>query len=206
SPCPSGPGTTCTSSQPSSPHWSRICLVAWTISGTVAYSQRVMAPILRTTRRGRRPVTSRLGSGLLLRGRGAEHRPAVGATARPGRRPASADLLGDLVSGHIVQRGPPGLHRWRPAQQRPPFPFGHPAPDSVLDAVVQRVHEALQPYRTLETDLSGLPLRGPLDEQLVRRTLGARSPQGPLLIELGVHAPPLYTERLSCQGPSLATS
>ena len=30
-----------TSSQPSSPHWSRICLVAWVSSGTVAYSQRV---------------------------------------------------------------------------------------------------------------------------------------------------------------------
>src|SRR5215213_8197152 len=29
---------TWTSSQPSSPHWSRICLVACTIRGTVAYS------------------------------------------------------------------------------------------------------------------------------------------------------------------------
>ena len=36
--CRPGPVTTCTSSQPSSPHWSRICLVACTISGTVAYS------------------------------------------------------------------------------------------------------------------------------------------------------------------------
>src|SRR3954464_10064249 len=33
-----GPGTTWTSSQPSSPQVSRICLVAWTSSGTVAYS------------------------------------------------------------------------------------------------------------------------------------------------------------------------
>src|SRR5829696_2816352 len=38
---PVGPGSTETSSQPSSPHWSRICLVACVSSGTVAYSQRV---------------------------------------------------------------------------------------------------------------------------------------------------------------------
>mgnify|MGYP006889608742 CR=1 FL=1 len=31
-----GPVITWTSSQPSSPHWSRICLVTWSISGTVA--------------------------------------------------------------------------------------------------------------------------------------------------------------------------
>src|SRR5665647_2599107 len=40
-PLPSGPGITWTSSQPSAPHWSRIALVACTMSGTVAYSQRV---------------------------------------------------------------------------------------------------------------------------------------------------------------------
>src|SRR5699024_9180986 len=165
-----------------------------------------MAPILRTPRRGRRPVASRLGNGLLCRCRGAEYRPALGATARSRRGPASADLRGDLVPVHIIERGPPGLHRRRTAQQRPTFPFGHPAPDAVLDAVVLAIHQALQPYRTGETDLSGLPLRGPLDAQLVRRTLGARGPQGPLLIELGVHSPPLYTERLVYQGPSLATS
>src|SRR6185437_12431228 len=38
---PVGPGSTETSSQPSAPHWSRICLVAWVNSGTVAYSQVV---------------------------------------------------------------------------------------------------------------------------------------------------------------------
>src|SRR6478672_11020964 len=41
-PPPSGPVRTCTSSQPSSPHWSRICLVAWTMSGTVAYSHLLL--------------------------------------------------------------------------------------------------------------------------------------------------------------------
>src|SRR5271165_5436789 len=40
---PVGPGTTATSSQPSSPLLSRICLVAWTSSGTVTYSHLVMA-------------------------------------------------------------------------------------------------------------------------------------------------------------------
>src|SRR5690606_25479208 len=38
-----GPGITATSSQPSSPQLSRICLVAWTSSGTVAYSHFCMA-------------------------------------------------------------------------------------------------------------------------------------------------------------------
>src|SRR2546430_16379843 len=41
-----GPGTTWTSSQPSSPQVSRICFVAWTSSGTVAYSHFVMRPTL----------------------------------------------------------------------------------------------------------------------------------------------------------------
>src|ERR1700751_358371 len=40
---PVGPGTTATSSQPSSPLLSRICLVACTSSGTVWYSHLVMA-------------------------------------------------------------------------------------------------------------------------------------------------------------------
>src|SRR5687768_420317 len=43
---------TWTSSQPSSPHWSRICLVACTISGTVAYSYFVMAATLAPDRTG----------------------------------------------------------------------------------------------------------------------------------------------------------
>src|SRR5437879_1041400 len=42
---------TVTSSQPSSPHWSRICLVACVSSGTVAYSHFVMVRSL-TTRFG----------------------------------------------------------------------------------------------------------------------------------------------------------
>src|SRR6202012_6138830 len=38
---PVGPGSTETSSHPSAPHWSRICLVAWVNSGTGAYSHVV---------------------------------------------------------------------------------------------------------------------------------------------------------------------
>src|SRR5690348_7030709 len=40
------PGTTCTSSQPSSPKLSRICLVACTRSGAVMYSHFVMLATL----------------------------------------------------------------------------------------------------------------------------------------------------------------
>src|SRR5580698_7039231 len=42
-----GPGTTATSSQPSSPQLSSICLVACTSSGTVAYSHLGMHRTLR---------------------------------------------------------------------------------------------------------------------------------------------------------------
>src|SRR5699024_12227882 len=132
----------------------------------------------------------------LARCRGPQSPPVVGATARARSRPAPAALLGDLVPVHIIERGPPGLHRRRTAQQRATFPFGHPTPDAVLAAVVQGAHEALPSYRTRETDLSGLPLRCPLDEQLVRRPLGARGPPGPLLIALGVRPRPHHLERL----------
>src|SRR5690606_25938859 len=46
-----GPGITATSSQPSSPQLSSICLVAWTSSGTVAYSHFCMASTLTGGRR-----------------------------------------------------------------------------------------------------------------------------------------------------------
>ena len=51
-----GPGITETSSQPSSPQLSRICLVAWTSSGTVAYYHICMPAQYRpAVRPGRRP-------------------------------------------------------------------------------------------------------------------------------------------------------
>src|SRR5699024_12290656 len=97
----------------------------------------------------------------LARCRGPQSPPVVGAMRRSRSRPAAAARLGDLAPVHITERGPPGLHRRRTAQQRATLPFGHPTPDAVLDAVVQGIHEALQSYRTRETDLSGLPLRCP---------------------------------------------
>src|SRR5882757_10690362 len=53
---PVGPGSTATSSQPSAPHWSRICLVAWVSSGTVAYSHVVGWLISRAYRQARRAI------------------------------------------------------------------------------------------------------------------------------------------------------
>ena len=60
-----GPGTTCTSSQPSSPHVSRICLVAWVSNGMVAYSQVVvwlMTEAYRSARPGTGPLRDWIAS------------------------------------------------------------------------------------------------------------------------------------------------
>src|SRR3954451_3546443 len=68
------PGTICTSSHPSSPQLSRICLVAWTSRGTVTYSHFCIACIL-PNRRVRAQLRARGVAGLarlsgLLKARG----------------------------------------------------------------------------------------------------------------------------------------
>src|SRR5215469_5518680 len=82
---------TATSSQPSSPQPSRICLVACTSSGTVAYSHLDIAePYSRTLRRClRRPALLRLIVGVLL--------GAIRLGGMAGRVVVGADLA--LLSG-----------------------------------------------------------------------------------------------------------
>jgi hypothetical protein len=52
-------------------------------------------------------------------------------------------------------------------EQGPALSFGHPAPDSELDAVVQGVCSALQHHRTMPTDHRGLTLGGSTDKQFI---------------------------------------
>ena len=92
------PGTTCTSSQPSSPKLSRICLVACTSTGAVMYSHLVMpATLVRSTvTRGRRGSRRRAD-------------PRLGAARRraPLRRPHDDGLVDvHLPAGPSHRRSP----------------------------------------------------------------------------------------------------
>ncbi len=52
-------------------------------------------------------------------------------------------------------------------EQGPTLTFGHPAPHTELDAVVQRIGTALGDDRAVATDDRRFPLRGAPHEQLV---------------------------------------
>src|SRR5690348_17978593 len=87
-----------------------------------------------------------------------------------------ADLTGDelvealplvLVAGALEQVAPRG-YIGAPAEQRPALPLGHPAPDTELDSVIERIRKALRAYRAPPADQLGAILRCSLDEQLVR--------------------------------------
>jgi len=53
-------------------------------------------------------------------------------------------------------------------QQRPALAFGHPAPDTELDAVVEGIGAALKLHGTVAADGRGFALGGAADEQLIR--------------------------------------
>ena len=98
--CRSGIGSTCTSSQPSSPHWSRICLVACTINGTVAYSYFVMPVTLAP----RRPTS--------YRGAAEPRRPrASSVRSRAARRPHRGLRAGLPTDVYDVREPAPGRAR-----------------------------------------------------------------------------------------------
>src|SRR5690606_35920719 len=67
-----------------------------------------------------------------------------------------------------LERPPPAHHVRVPAQQCPALTLGHATPHSELDAVVERVGQALVPHRAAPADPLGDVLLGPLDEQRVR--------------------------------------
>src|ERR1700755_773890 len=72
-----------------------------------------------------------------------------------------------LVAGALEQVAPRG-YVGAPAEQRPALPLGHPAPDTELDSVVERIRKALRSNRASPADQLGAILLCPLDEQFVR--------------------------------------
>ena len=54
-----------------------------------------------------------------------------------------------------------------PLEQRPALAFGHAAPDTELDLVVERVGEALDDHGTPPADHRRFPLRRATDEKLI---------------------------------------
>src|SRR5690606_37619435 len=82
--------------------------------------------------------------------------------------------LGSFVlAAGALQQVPPGRDIGAAAQQRPPLPFGHAAPDAVFDPVVQRLGQAFGAHRAAAADELRAVLRGPLHEQRVGIGLAA---------------------------------
>ena len=61
----------------------------------------------------------------------------------------------------------PGHHVWVLLQQGPSLPFGHPAPDTELDLVVQRICAALRDDGAVPTNHGCFPLCGAPNEEFV---------------------------------------
>src|SRR5690348_7535850 len=84
-----------------------------------------------------------------------------------------------FVTGGLQQLAP-GVNIRAAAEQRPALPLSHPTPHTELNAVVQRVREALSADGAAAADQLGPVLRRPLDEKLVRVRAFARGAGGPV--------------------------
>ena len=142
-----------------------------------------------------RPPGRAGGRGRRAAGRRARPGRPAGGRRRPGRRPAGSRPRPEplLERAGLSWRGSPRAacstravsQQHAPAddvraaaQQRTALPLGHPAPHAELDAVVQRVGEALGAHRAAAAHRLGAVLRGPGDEQLVRVGVAA-APSAP---------------------------
>src|SRR6266487_2958719 len=85
-----------------------------------------------------------------------------------------------ILGAGIFEQLAPRSHVRPPAQQRAALPLGHAAPDSELDAVVERIGEALSADGAPAADQLRPVLGCPLHEQLVRITPLARCACGPV--------------------------
>ncbi len=74
------------------------------------------------------------------------------------------------------------------AQQGPPLALGHAAPDAELDAVVERLGQALRADRAAQADGFGSALLGTPDEQAVRIVVAAGRADPPARL-VGFHTP-----------------
>ena len=94
---------------------------------------------------------------------------------RRARRPAPLVL----VTGALQQLAP-RRHVGAAAEQRPALALGHATPDAELDAVVQRIGQALGADSAAAADQLGPVLRRALNEELVRISSLARGAGGPV--------------------------
>ena len=88
-------------------------------------------------------------------------------TDRLGDQPAVTSTL-LLVAQRGFEHLAPARHLRVPPQQRAPLALGHATPDTELDAVVERVGQALVPHRAATADSLRDVLLGALHEQRVR--------------------------------------
>src|SRR5580700_9027831 len=84
-----------------------------------------------------------------------------------------------LVTG-VLQQLAPRRHVGAAAEQRPALALSHAAPDAELDAVVQRIGQALGADSAAAADQLGPILRRTLDKELVRVSPLACGAGGPV--------------------------
>jgi hypothetical protein len=82
----------------------------------------------------------------------------------------------------------PGDHLWVLLEQGAALAFGHTAPDSEFDAVVEGVGAAFQYHRTMSTDHGRFALGGATDKQFVWISLAAAGLGYPSYPGLGLGA------------------
>src|SRR5215469_15697187 len=80
----------------------------------------------------------------------------------------------------VLQQIAPRADVWPTAEQRTALPFGHTAPDTELDPVIESVSKALCPHLAAAADQLGPVLRRALDEKLVRVSSLARGTRSPV--------------------------
>lgn len=86
-----------------------------------------------------------------------------------------------------LKQAAPGRDQGAPSQESPPFTFGHAAPDSVLDPVIEGIGQALGTHRAAGTQGFGPVLGRALDEKLVRISGSADRSITPGLLVFPVH-------------------
>ena len=127
-----------------------------------------------------------IGADLAKASRWRRRRRSPRAVSRPsqlgGGVGSASDLQDALVLGaRGLEQPPPGDHVRPAAQQGAALTLGHPAPDAELDAVVERVGQALGAHRAAHADGLGPVLGSALDEQGVRVRGAARATGRPVV-------------------------
>src|SRR5215471_10132493 len=109
-------------------------------------------------------------------------RGKLAGSPAPSSRGDELGVLGSALVGvpGVLKQFAPGGHVGTAAKQGPALAFGHAAPDTELDPVVESVREALGTDDAATADQLGPVLRRPLNEQFVRVRFLARGAGGPV--------------------------